>query len=82
MAEWSIAIDCKSIAHWASQVRILLCAQIQKTPAMPGSFDLPNRVRHAREGALSYGRISSLRMTCSPSHAARMPDIRASGSFV
>lgn len=29
MAEWSIAIDCKSIAQWATQVRILLCAPVR-----------------------------------------------------
>ncbi len=38
MAEWSIAIDCKSIAHWASQVRILLCAQKHKHLLIVGVY--------------------------------------------
>ena len=32
MAEWSIAIDCKSIALWATEVRILPGAHNQKSP--------------------------------------------------
>ncbi len=43
MAEWSIARDCKSLAHWATQVRILLYAQylffITRTKEVPGDYE-------------------------------------------
>jgi hypothetical protein len=36
VAEWSIAVDCKSIAHWATQVRILPGAHMKNESILQG----------------------------------------------
>ena len=47
VAEWSIATDCKSVALWATKVRILPGAQIKKTVEkfLPGAQNYANMLK-------------------------------------
>ena len=65
MAEWSIATDCKSVALWATKVRILLGAQ-KMDFSIKVDEELSLKLRHEEDTKAVFNRVEKNRAHLKP----------------